>query len=68
VPLLVNTLPLVPGATKVTAPVPLPTKMLFAVSDDCPVPPCAAVIGVETLLMVTLAIVMLFSVVTVLPS
>lgn len=43
VPLLVNTYPLVPGATVCTAPVPLPSKTLFAVRLVLPVPPFATV-------------------------
>ena len=38
-PLDVNTLPLEPGATKVTLDVPLPINTLFAVSVVSPVPP-----------------------------
>lgn len=39
VPLLVSTLPLVPGATNCTAPVALPRITLLAVRVDKPVPP-----------------------------
>ena len=42
VPLLVKTLPLVPGATNCTASVPLPSTTLFKVNDVRPVPPLAA--------------------------
>jgi hypothetical protein len=41
VPLLVSTLPDVPGATTCTADVPLPSNTLFAVSVAAPVPPFA---------------------------
>ena len=41
VPLLVSTLPFVPGATVVTALVPLPSSTLFAARDVAPVPPLA---------------------------
>jgi hypothetical protein len=41
VPLLVRTLPLAPGATKVGVLVPLPRMTLLAVSVDSPVPPLA---------------------------
>jgi hypothetical protein len=41
VPLLVSTLPLVLGATAVTALVPLPMRTAFAVSVAAPVPPLA---------------------------
>lgn len=41
VPLLVSKFPLVPGATKVGALVPLPRITLFAVSVVAPVPPFA---------------------------
>ena len=40
-PVLVRTLPAVPGATAVTALVPLPTSTAFAVSVAAPVPPLA---------------------------
>ena len=41
VPLLVSTLPLVPGATNCTAEVPLPRRTLLAVRVVAPVPPLA---------------------------
>lgn len=41
VPLLVKTFPFVPGATNVTAEVPLPRMTLFAVRVEAPVPPLA---------------------------
>jgi hypothetical protein len=41
VPLLVNTFPLEPGATNKTPLAPFPSTTLFAVNDDCPVPPFA---------------------------
>jgi hypothetical protein len=41
VPLLVSKLPVVPGATEVTADVPLPIRTLLAVSVVAPVPPFA---------------------------
>lgn len=41
VPLEVNTLPEVPGATTCTAEVPLPKMTLLAVKDVAPVPPLA---------------------------
>jgi len=41
VPLLVSTLPVVPGATAVTADVPLPISTALAVSVTAPVPPLA---------------------------
>ena len=43
VPLLVRTLPLVPGATKVGVLVPAPRMTLFAVSVVRPVPPLATI-------------------------
>jgi hypothetical protein len=39
VPLLVKTLPVVPGATNCTADVPLPRRTLLAVRVAAPVPP-----------------------------
>lgn len=68
VPFDAKTLPFVPGATKVTEPVPLPIKTLLAVKVAKPVPPCAAVIGVETLVTVALTSVKLLTVLMVFPS
>ena len=55
VPLEVNTFAFVPGAIEINDPVPFPINTLLAGSVVNPVPPCAAVIGVETLLTVTFA-------------
>jgi len=54
VPFEVNTLLILPGAIETTDPVPLPTNTLLAGKVTNPVPPCAAVIAVDTLLTVTL--------------
>jgi len=56
VPLEVNTLPLVPGATTCSALVPLPKSTLFAVNEVAPVPPCATVTAAFVVKMFALAL------------
>ena len=48
VPVDVKTCPSAPGATEVIADVPAPTRTLFAVCVDAPVPPCATATSVPS--------------------
>ena len=68
VPLEVSTFPVVPGATASRAPVPLPSNTLLDVNVANPVPPCAAVMGVDTLEIVAFVSVKLPTLEVVLPS